>query len=133
MDLLLPQRLSLINRYYRCGRLRAGVTATNAPNIGAHPGAKFCFKSICVCNCSTMIRLGARRLPGSIPSSRVSPLVNERALQLRQLSSTARLLNGFPVKKSPSRLLKIWKNTKRLGLLSVLVTVGLLGYHVYQD
>lgn len=80
-----------------------------------------------------MIRLGARRLPGSIPSSRVSPLVNERALQLRQLSSTARLLNGFPVKKSPSRLLKIWKNTKRLGLLSVLVTGGLLGYHVYQD
>ncbi|EDK38335.2 hypothetical protein PGUG_02433 [Meyerozyma guilliermondii ATCC 6260] len=80
-----------------------------------------------------MIRLGARRLPGSIPSSRVSPLVNERALQLRQLSSTARLLNGFPVKKSPSRLSKIWKNTKRLGLLSVLVTGGLLGYHVYQD
>lgn len=80
-----------------------------------------------------MIRLGARRLPGSIPSSRVSPLVNEWALQLRQLSSTARLLNGFPVKKSPSRLLKIWKNTKRLGLLSVLVTGGLLGYHVYQD
>lgn len=80
-----------------------------------------------------MIRLGARRLPGSIPSSRVSPLVQDRALQLRQLSSTGRLLNGFPVKKSPSRLLKIWKNTKRLGLLSVLVTGGLLGYHVYQD
>lgn len=80
-----------------------------------------------------MIRLGARRLPGSVPSSRVSPLVHGRALQLRQLSSTGRLFNGFPVKKTPSRLLKIWKNTKRLGLLTVLVTGGLFGYHVYQD
>lgn len=76
-----------------------------------------------------MIRLGVRRLPQSIPLSRVPP----GPLGLRQLSSTSRLLNEIPIKKTPSKLLKIWKNTKRLGLLTVLVTGGLLGYHVYQD
>lgn len=80
-----------------------------------------------------MIRLAAGRLLGVSPLAGTTSKFATRTVGLRQLSSSSRLLNAAPVKKSPGKLLKLWKNTKRLALLSVLVSGGYLGYCVYQD